>query len=146
MSSAIATSILRRLSAWLSLLAIRGWASPVRVSSRVSLVTPSTSFATSSPNLFRDVLEGHAAVLDDVMEERGGDRWSVEVQVREIAGGGDGVLDVGFPGPARLPRVGFGGEVERPLDKLRPVRRKVLAHSLQKLLHGAIIARLSGTP
>ena len=59
-----------------------------------------------------------AGVLDDVVEERGGDRLLVEPQAGADRGDADRVRDEGLAGAALLPLVRSGGEPERTRDQL----------------------------
>ncbi len=102
-SSAMATSILRMFSAWCSS-AVRTWILP-------SLVTPSTSLATWSPNFLADVVPRDVGVLDGVVEDGGGERVDVQAQIREDAGHSQRVLDVGLACQPELAVVGFLGHV-----------------------------------
>ena len=56
-------------------------------------MTPSTSFATSSPNSDSDLVDVGFGVLDDVVEQRRGDRLLVEPELRADARDADGMLD-----------------------------------------------------
>ena len=70
MSSTIASSILRKFSAWRSSLDENGMA--------LILVTPSTMWATSAPKSSCDALDGRQGVLDHVVEQAGGDAHDVQ--------------------------------------------------------------------
>ena len=75
-----------------------------------SLVTPSTTCATSAPksSLIRSI--GVWRVLDDVVEQAGGDRDDVELHVGEQVGDLQRVDEVGLAGVADLSLVLEGGE------------------------------------
>ena len=85
------------------------------------------------------VVEAHVAVLDDVVEQRGGDGGSVQVEVGEVLRNGDGVLDVVLAGVALLPLVRGGGELERPLDHPGAVAGQIATHFFEKAMHACII-------
>ena len=68
----------------------------------VSFVTPSTSWAISSPNSSRTCSSVGVGVLDDVVQERGGDRLVVEPQLGADLGGAERVVDELLAGPALL--------------------------------------------
>ena len=108
MSLAIATTILRTVSDWA--------ASPKLTLS--SLVTPSTSMATSGPNsVFRSV-EGVGRVLDGVVQQRGGQSGAAQAQFGEDGGYGHRVRDVRIPALALLPAVAALGHDEGALDEV----------------------------
>jgi hypothetical protein len=91
-SLAIATSILRIVAAC--------WASLESNWIRSSLVTPSTRWATSSPNPLSTSAEGDLGVLDGVVQQ-GRDDDVVEADVGHDRGDRERVVDVGS-GPVRL--------------------------------------------
>ena len=76
MSSTIASSILRKFSACRSSLDEKGIAP--------SLVTPSTTWATSCAEQLPDPLDRGLRVLDDVVEQAGGDRDDVQLHVGQL--------------------------------------------------------------
>ena len=78
------------------------------------LVTPSTTCATSGPNSSWIRLDRGQRVLDDVVQEAGGDRHRVELHVGEQIRDGKGVDQVGFAGMPHLPPVLVGREHIRP--------------------------------
>ena len=94
MSSTIARSILRKFSACRSSLDEKRIA--------LILVTPSTTWATSGPNKLANPVDGRQGVLDDVVEQPGGDGHDVQLHVGEEVGDGEGVNEVGFPRVADL--------------------------------------------
>ena len=91
-----------------------------------SLVTPSTSWATSAPEALLDVGQAVLGVLGDVVEERGLDGDRVDAELGEDLGRGDRVGDVRLAGRPALARVGLDGEVEGPVDRLEVGLRVVL--------------------
>ena len=94
MSSTIARSILRKFSAWRSSLDEKVMA--------LILVTPSTRWATSGPNGLLDPLGRGEGVLDDVVEQAGGDRHHVHLHVGEDRRDLERVHEVGLAGVAHL--------------------------------------------
>ncbi len=110
MSSAIDRNIFRMFSACCC-----SW---VWVLNLDSLVTPSTSWATSAPNRVLDVLEAVLGVLGDVVEEPGLDGHRVDPQVGQDLGRGDRVGDVRLAGRPLLVAVGLDRQVEGPADRL----------------------------
>src|SRR5438094_704264 len=73
--------------------------------------------------LVADVVQVAVGVLDDVVEERGGDRLLVEAQLRGDLGDGPRVRDEVLAGAALLTLVRGGGVAERaheqvPIDVL----------------------------
>ena len=110
MSSTIASSILRKFSACRSSLDENGMA--------LILVTPSTTCATSGPKSSSDPLDRGQRVLDDVVEQAGGDRHGVELHVGEEVGDRERVDEVGLPGMADLSLVLEGREHVGPPEQL----------------------------
>ena len=125
MSRAIATTILRKFSAWRSSFEVKLIFE--------SLVTPSTSSATSTPNSLLDVVGRRERVLDDVVQEAGADARGVEPQVGDDAGDADRVHDVRLARLARLPRVHPEAVVVGPLDQVGIDRRLVRLDALDEL-------------
>ncbi len=78
MSRAMATSILRKFSAWRSSLEVKLILQ--------SLVTPSTRNATSPPNSLADVVGRRERVLDDVVKKPGAHARGVELEIGDDAG------------------------------------------------------------
>ena len=110
MSSTMASSILRKFSACRSSLDENGIAP--------SLVTPSTTCATSRAEQLPDPLDRRLRVLDDVVEQARGDRHHVELHVREEVGHLQRMNQIGLPGMADLPLVLEGREDVRPPEQL----------------------------
>ena len=110
MSSTIASSILRKFSACRSSLDENGMA--------LIFVTPSTTWATSGPkSSWMRSMRGQR-VLDDVVQEPGGDRHDVELHVGQEVGDRERVDQVGLAGMADLSPVLEGGEDVRPPEQL----------------------------
>ena len=84
----------------------------------VSLVTPSTSVATSSPKLLADLVERCARVLDGVVQQRRAQRLGVEAHARADLRHADRVHDEVLAGLAPLIGVVLAGEEEGVLDAL----------------------------
>ena len=110
MSSAIARNIFRMFSAcccsWLSVL------------NRDSLVTPSTSRATSAPKRSSMSEVPYSVSFGHVVEELGLDRDRVEEEARQDLGRGDRVGHERLAGGPRLVAVGLDREVDRAPDRL----------------------------
>ena len=130
MSLLMATSILRMVAACSSV------SEPT--SMRVILVTPSTSWRTSSPNSSCTTFSRDIGVLDRVVQERGAHRLGVHAKVGQYYANLDGVHDEGFARLAQLPLVGRGGELvglpqKRQLGFVH-VARGQLAKLLERLV------------
>ena len=110
MSSTIASSILRKFSAWRSSLDENGMA-PI-------LVTPSTTCETSAPKSSVMRSGRGQRVFDDVMQKPGGDRHHVELHVREEIGHLERMNQVGLTGMADLSLVLERREHVRPAEEL----------------------------
>ena len=110
MSSTIASSILRKFSACRSSLDENGIA-PI-------LVTPSTTWATSAPNSswIRSIVRQR--VLDDVVEEPGGNGDDVELHVGQEIGDRERMDEVGLARMADLALVLEGREDVGPAEQL----------------------------
>ncbi len=126
MSSTIAISILRKLSACRSSLDAN--------CSADSFVTPSTTCATCSPKSSRILLDRVRGVLDDVVEQAGGDGHHVEPQVRQDVGDLQRVDQVRLPGPADLSLVLVGREHIGPPEQLGVGVRSRRADLLDEVL------------
>ncbi len=68
----------------------------------LSLVTPSTQRATSSPNCFADLVDGDAGVLDDVVQKTGLDADQSMFMSGQDVGDVQGMDHVGLAGGAHL--------------------------------------------
>ena len=121
MSRAMARNILRRFSAWVS--------SRLRKSSWVSLVTPSTSNATSSPNWARNVIQRDFGIFNAVVEQAGADGAGVHADFSQQQGGAERMLGKGLAGLAHLAGMGARGEGIGLAHavKLSLARRRLLA-------------------
>jgi hypothetical protein len=97
MSSLIARRNLRRFSAARSF--------SVRVSILESLVTPSTSRATSGPKFFLDFLDGCEGILDRIVKQRRDDRFLIELQLGHQARNFDRMAEIGIAAGALLAAV-----------------------------------------
>ncbi len=126
MSSTIASSILRKFSACRSSLDENGMA-PI-------LVTPSTTWAISGAEQLGDALRGGQGVLDDVVEQPGGDRDHVQLHVGEEIGHFERVDEVGLPRMADLSLVLERREDVRPPEQLEVGIRAVAPHFLEERL------------
>ena len=126
MSSTIASSILRKFSACRSSLDENGMA--------LILVTPSTTCATSGPNssLMRS-MRGQR-VLDDVVEQAGGDRDDVELHVGQEVGDLERVDQVGLARMAHLSLVLERREDVGPPQQLEVGVRAVGPDLLEQIL------------
>ena len=126
MSSTIASSILRKFSAWRASLEANGMA-PI-------LVTPSTTWATSGPNSSSMRLDRGEGVLDHVVEQAGGDGHDVQPHVGQEAGHFEGVDQVGLAGVADLALVLQGREDVRPPQQLEVGVRGIGADLVDEIL------------
>ena len=126
MSSTIASSILRKFSACRSSLDWKGMA--------LILVTPSTTCATSGPNSSSMTLDGGERVLDDVVEQAGGDRDDVELQVGQEIGHLERVHHVRLARMAHLSLVLEGGEDVGAAQQLEIGIRAVRPDLLEQIL------------
>ena len=117
-SRAIASSILRNDSAWLS--------SRVLNCSLSSLVRPSTSSATGAPKRSISCGLGDAAILDRVVQQRRHQRLRVQLPFRALGGHGDRVGDVGLAAGPDLAQMGFVGEAIGLADLLDLRRLQVV--------------------
>ena len=83
----------------------------------VSLVTPSTRPAISSPKLLAHLLQRRGRVLDGVVQQRGAQRLGVEAHPRADLRDADRVDDEVLARLAALVGVVLAGEDERVLDR-----------------------------
>ena len=97
----------------------------------MSFVTPSTSDATSSPNVALHVLQRGRRVLDGVVQQRGAQRLGVEPHAGADLRHADRVDDELLARLAPLVGVVLAGVDERPLD--------VVAVDLQRALGGVLL-------
>jgi hypothetical protein len=81
------------------------------------LVTPSTTWAHVGPEQLLDALDGRQSVLDDVVEQPGGDRDGVQLHVGQEVGDGERVDEVWLSGMADLALVLEGREDVRPPEQ-----------------------------
>ena len=96
----------------------------------VSLVTPSTRPATSSPNCSRTSSRRGGRVLDGVVQQRGAQRLGVQPHAGADARDADRVRDEVLAGLAALVGVVLAGEQERLQDRLAVDRRGDLVRVL----------------
>ena len=93
---------------------------------RDSLVTPSTSWATSAPKRSSTSVRLILGVLGDVVQEGRLDGDRVDAELGQDLGAGDGMGDVRLAGRAALAGVGLDGQVEGGVDGGEVGRRVVL--------------------
>ena len=110
MSSTMASSILRKFSAWRSSLDEKVIA--------LILVTPSTTWATSRPKSLLESLGRRQGVLDDVVQQAGGDRHGVHAHVGQDGGHLQRVDEIGLARAADLSLVLEGREDVGPAEQL----------------------------
>ena len=91
--------------------------------------------------LVAHLLDRDVGVLDDVVQERGGDRLVVEPQLGADLGGTERVVDELFAGAALLAFVRLRGERERPCQKL-PVDVRVVGRNLGEQFLDEILVSL----
>ena len=108
---------------------------------RPSLVTPSTSFATRSPELVLDAVQGDGSIFDYVVEQGAGDRLGVELNPGQDGGHGDGVEHVGLARLAHVGAVRFDGEAGGPLDQIKIRRRRMGGDRLEQRVQGLLDRR-----
>ena len=126
MSSTIASSILRKLSACRSSLDEN--------CSADSLVTPSTTWATWLAEQLANLLDGVGRVLDDVVQQAGGDGDDVQPQVGQDVGHLERVDEVGLARSADLSLVLVGGKHVGPAEQLGVGVRVGRPHLLDEVL------------
>ena len=110
----------------------------------MSFVTPSTSAAISSPNSSRTVVEVDLGVLDDVVEERGGDRLLVEAELDADHRDADRMRDERLARAALLALVRRGGETEGARDELDSGRARCRSGELGEQALEELLMPLSG--
>ena len=126
MSSTIASSILRKFSAWRSSLEENGMA-PI-------LVTPSTTWAISGPNSSA-MRSGVVSVSSTTSWSRpGGDRHDVELHVGEEVGDLERMNQVGLAGVADLPLMLERRKDVGPPQQLEVGFRAVAPHFFEQRL------------
>ena len=100
---------------------------------RPSLVTPSTSSATSGPNAAFTSSAVRLGVLHGVMQQRGHHGVRVQAQVHHKARHGNGVADIAFAGKARLPRMGRRSHLVSLFDAPGVVWAAGIRHGLRQV-------------
>ena len=91
-----------------------------------------------------DVVQRGLRVLDDIVEQRRGDRLTVETEVRADARDAPRVVDEILPGAAHLPPVAALRDGERTPDEVAVDVRVVGLDPGEKLLHEALVVLLRG--
>ena len=86
------------------------------------------------PEVLAQLLRGHLAVLDDVVQQGGLHRLRVHPQVGHEAGDGDGVGDVRVTGPPGLSRVGLDGEGQGGAHLVDARRREIALQRLEEMI------------
>ena len=79
------------------------------------------------------LVERDAAVLDDIVEERGDDRVRVHVEARDERGDGYGMRDVWLTGAAQLASMACIGKLVRALDRLYALFGEVRVQRLEEV-------------
>ena len=110
MSSTIASSILRKFSTWRSSLE--------RERDGADLRDPLDDVRHVVAEGLADSLDGGEGVLDDVVEQAGGDADHVQLHVGQDVGDLEGMDEVGLAGMADLPLVLQGREHVGPAKEL----------------------------
>ena len=82
------------------------------------LVTPFDDVGDLGAEELLDALDGRQGVLDDVVQQAGGDGHDVELHVGQEVGDGQGVDEVGLAGVADLSPVLEGREDVGPPEQL----------------------------
>ena len=93
------------------------------------------------PELPAQVVVGDVAVLDHVVEESGGERGGVQVQLRQEHGRADGVHHVGLARQPLLAVVRVAGKLEGVLDERKPIGRQIAPRLRQDVLGGMYLVR-----
>ena len=91
------------------------------------------------------LVELGVGVLDDVVEQRGGDRLLVEVELRADTGNAPGMVDELLAGAADLAAVPLLGELERPADQLAVDAGVVRLDARDQLLDEVLVLALALT-
>ena len=143
MSLDIASSILRKLSAWRSRDDLN--------STRAILVSPSTRNATCSPNRRRSSSARGERVLERVVQQARGDRHLVHAQVDEDRGDLERMDQIGLAGEALLALVDLRREHVGALEQREVARRVVLEDAIRdvveaQLRHGETHSGSGGFP
>ena len=86
------------------------------------------------PEQLADPFDRGEGVLDDVMEEAGGDRHGIQLHVRQEVGNGQGMDEVGLPGMANLAPVLEGRKDVGPAEQLDVGVRAVGPHFFEEIL------------
>ena len=137
-SSAMATSILRMVAAC--------WASLELNWRRSSLVTPSTTRATPSPNVCSIVSSVSPGVLHRIVQERRRHGLGVEAQLGDDRRHGHRVRDVGLAGAPELTLVRRGGRPPGLDDQCRvvlgPVHGELGQQRHQEVAQGPLLSLL----
>ena len=108
-SVTMASSILRTFSAWRSS-RLANWILSI-------LVTPSTMWATWSPNSGFDFLVGGGRVFDRIVQQAGGDGRRVHLHLGQHLGHFERVDDVGLAGGAHLALMVLNAELPGLADE-----------------------------
>ena len=97
------------------------------------------------PEQLLDPLDGGQGVLDDVVQEAGGNGHGVELHVRQEVGDGQRMDQVGLPGVAHLAPVLEGREHIGPPEQLDVGVRAVGPDFFEEILeanHGNVVSNL----
>ena len=108
----------------------------------MSLVTPSTSERDVRPERGSELVEVGLGVLDHVVQQRGGDRLLVEVELGADQGDAERVVDERLAGAAHLTTVGALGLVERAADQLLVDARVVRLDTCDQLVDEVVLMTL----
>ena len=73
----------------------------------------------------RQLVFGHAGILDHIVENGGGNRFVIETHFRHDTGHRQWMGDIGIAGLAALLLVGIGAQQKRPVNLLHMIRRHV---------------------
>ena len=97
-------------------------------------VTPSTTWATAGPEQLLDAIDGGQRVLDDVVEQAGGNGDRVEPHVGEDVGHGERVNQVRLPRVAHLSPVLEGRENVGPPQQFDVGFRRIASDFFEEIL------------